>query len=99
MDIEDLLEIAYLNDLEITEDETYESLSEKFNPLLIKDIPLEEIMDPIMEHVVSFLPTRDFLNLTRVDKRFSLLTKDDFIWKSLYLRDYKKIIGNSYGRI
>ena len=98
MDIEDLLEIAFEHEIELDEEETYESLYERVGHLIREEEFFEEylppvhvfaeVMDPIKYHVTKFLTPGEFVKLCKVDVKLSKMIHDCGVWKSLVKRDF-----------
>jgi SCF-associated factor 1 len=50
----------------------------------VADIPLEIFID----NILPYLPLRDILTLTAVNKEFAILCSDDTFWKRKLKEDY-----------
>lgn len=80
MEIEDLLQIAYENDLDIDENDTIETIQEKIAFLqkdddFFEEMPvakghvLQSILDPLADRLSQFLSAKDFCNFASIDSK------------------------------
>lgn len=47
------------------------------------------IPDPILLKILAQLPVRDILNASECCRRWNDITKDDYLWKKVFQRDFK----------
>lgn len=47
------------------------------------------IPDPILLKILTQLPVRDILNVSECCRRWNDISKDDYLWKKVFQRDFK----------
>lgn len=47
------------------------------------------IPEPILLRILTLLPVRDVLNVSECCCRWNDITKDDYLWKKIFQRDFK----------
>lgn len=47
------------------------------------------IPQPILLKILAQLPVRDILNASECCRRWNDITKDDYLWKKVFQRDFK----------
>lgn len=47
------------------------------------------IPDPILLKILAQLPVRDILNASECCRRWNDISKDDYLWKKVFQRDFK----------
>lgn len=47
------------------------------------------IPDPILLKILAQLPVRDILNVSECCRRWNDISKDDYLWKKVFPRDFK----------
>lgn len=47
------------------------------------------IPDPILVRILLLLPVRDVLNVSECCQRWNEITKDNYLWRKLFQRDFK----------
>lgn len=47
------------------------------------------IPEPILLKILTQLPVRDILNVSESCKRYNDISKDDYLWKKVFRRDFK----------
>lgn len=47
------------------------------------------IPDPVLLKILTQLPVRDILNVSECCRRWNDISKDDYLWKKVFQRDFK----------
>lgn len=47
------------------------------------------IPDPVLLKIATLLSVRDILNVSEVCRRWNDITKDEYLWKRIFQRDFK----------
>lgn len=47
------------------------------------------IPEPILLRILTLLPVRDVLNVSECCSRWNDISKDDYLWKKIFQRDFK----------